>query len=293
MEKRMLGRTGQESSILTFGGFAVGFDITQKQADAAIEMALEAGINRVDVAPDYGEAEARLGSYFKRHGNSFFLGCKTNARTKSGTWEELKQSLEKLHVDHFDVYQFHGVKNKAEVDTILGPDGALEAVLEAKKQGLVRCIGITGHHPVLFNQALKRYDFDTVMFPLNRVHAAHFNEWNDWRPLLETARRKNTGVFAIKTVAKRVWPEGEAPAHKYNTWYEPFDKPGEIEKSLRYTLSQDITSAALPGELALWPAVIKAAQRFKPMTLKEQQEAVTEVSQYPPLYAEWMEISNW
>ena len=290
MEKRILGRTGQESSILTFGGFAVGYNVTQKQADAAIESALEAGINRVDVSPIYGEAEVRLGSYFKRHGNSFFLGCKTSDRTKSGAWESLKQSVDRLHVDHFDLFQFHSVRNEAELDTIFGPEGAMEAVQEAKKQGLVRFIGITGHHPVLFNKALQRYDFDTVMFPLNRVHAAHFNEWNDWRPLLETARRKNTGVFAIKSVAKRVWPQGEDSPHPYNTWYEPFNKAGEIEKCLRYTLSQDITSAVLPGELSLWPAAIKAAQHFKSMDLKEQQEAVAEVSEYPPLHAEWMEV---
>jgi predicted aldo/keto reductase-like oxidoreductase len=293
LEKRKLGKTEQMSSILTFGGFAVGFSVTQKEVDAAIEMTLEAGINRVDVAPDYGEAEARLGSYFKRHGNGFFLGCKTTERTSAGAWESLKKSLERLHVDYFDIFQFHGVKNQTELDTILGPDGALEAVLEAKKQGLVRFIGITGHHPVLFNEALKRFDFDTVMFPLNRVHAAHFNNWNDWRPLLKTAREKNVGVFAIKTVAKRVWPDGEEGEHKYQTWYEPFDEAEDIEKCVRYTLSQDICTAALPGELKLWPNVIKAAQKFKPMTPKEQKQAIAEVSQYPPLHAEWMEISNW
>jgi predicted aldo/keto reductase-like oxidoreductase len=268
MEQRRLGKTGQISSILTFGGFAIGFNVAQKEVDAAIEMALEAGVNRVDVAPDYGKAEVRLGSYFKRHGNPFFLGCKTTQRTKTEARESLEKSLEKLHVDYFDIFQFHGVKNQTELDTILGPDGALEAVLEARKQGLVKFIGITGHHPVLFNKALQQYDFDTVMFPLNRVHAAHFNNWNDWRPLLETAREKNVGVFAIKTVAKRVWPDGEEGGHKYQTWYEPFDKTEDIEKCVRYTLSQDITTAVLPGELKLWPDVIKAAQRFEPMTLE-------------------------
>ncbi len=283
MEKRRLGRTGQMSSIITFGGFAVGW-VTQKEADAAIEGALKAGVNRVDVAPSYGDAEARLGSYFKRHGNRFFLGCKTTNRTKNGAWESLKLSLERLHADHFDLFQFHGLK-RTDLDAILGPDGALEAVLEAKEQGLVRSIGITGHHPVFFNEALKRYDFDTVMFPLNRVHAAHFNDWNDWRPLLKSAREKDMGVFAIKAAAKRTWEDGEEAGHKYNTWYEPFDKAEDLEKSFRYTLSQDITSAVLPGELKLWPMIFKAAENIKPMTLKEQQQAIDEVSQYPPLHA--------
>lgn len=288
MEQRRLGKTGQMTSILSLGGFALGW-VSQKKADAAIEMALSAGINHVDVSPAYGQAEARLGSWFGRHGKSFFLGCKTEARTKTGAWEGLKRSLETLQVDHFDLFQFHGVKNTNELDTILGPGGALEAVLEAKKQRLVRFIGITGHFPPLYNEALRRFDFDTVMFPLNRVHAAHFNDRNDWRTLLKTARQKDVGVFAIKTVAKRTWEDGDEAPHKYNTWYEPFDKAGEIGKCLRFTLSQDITSAVLPGELKLWPMVIKAAERFQPMTKKEQKEAIAEVAQYPPLFAAWME----
>jgi aryl-alcohol dehydrogenase-like predicted oxidoreductase len=283
MEKRKLGRTGQMSSIITFGGIAVG-RVGQKEADKAIEMALEAGINRVDVSPIYGEAEARLGSYFRRHGNPFFLGCKTTDRTKKGAGESLKRSLETLHVDRCDLFQFHGLK-KPDLETVLGPGGALEAVLEAREQGLVRFIGITGHHPVFFNEALQRHDFDTVMFPLNRVHAAHFNDWNDWRPLLKTARQKDMGVFAIKSVAKRVWENGEEAGHGYQTWYEPFDTAGDIEKSLRYTLSQDITSAVLPGELKLWPMILEAAERFRPMTATEQRKAIAEVSQYPPLHA--------
>jgi aryl-alcohol dehydrogenase-like predicted oxidoreductase len=288
VEKRRLGRTGQMSSILTFGGFAIGW-VNQKEADAAIEMALKAGINHVDVSPIYGGAESRLGSWFQRHGNDFFLGCKTEARTKTEAWESLKRSLETLHIDHCDLFQFHGVKNNSELNTILGPGGALEAFLEAKAQGLLRFIGITGHFPPLFNEALKRFDFDTVMFPLNRVHAAHFNDRNDWRALLKTARKKDVGVFAIKSVAKRVWEDGDEAPHKYNTWYEPFDEAEEIEKSLRYTLSQDITSVALPGELKLWPMVIAAAQRFRPMTPKEQRQVISEAAQYEPLFAPWME----
>jgi len=288
MLKRRLGKTGQMSSIITFGAYALS-EVKQKEADAAIEMALKVGINHVDVSPIYGQAEARLGSWFGRHGNSFFLGCKTAERTKLGAWEGIKRSLETLKVDHFDLFQFHMVDNKNELDTILGPGGALEAVLEAKKQGLLRFIGITGHHPPLYNEALLRFDFDTVLFPLNRVHAAHFTDWNDWRPLLTTARQKDVGVLAIKSVAKRLWEDQNEVHHKYNTWYEPFDEAKEIEKSLRYTLSQEITSAVLPGELKLWPAMVDVVNRFQPLTQQEQKQAVSEVTQYQPLFASWME----
>ncbi len=286
MQTRKLGKTGHDSTIITFGGFALS-SVNQKEADAGISLALEAGINGVDVSPVYGQAEARLGSWFGRHGNDFFLSCKTAERTKSGAWEGLKRSLDTLKVDHFDIYQFHMVDNARDLDTILGPDGALEAVLEAKKQGLVRFIGITGHHPPLHNEALRRFSFDTVMFPLNRVHAATFSGWNDWRDLLKTAREKQVGVFAIKSAAKRLWVN-EAEQY-YNTWYEPFDQPEEIRKSLWYTLSQDITSAVTPGEFMLLPMLIEAANSFKRLTLKEQRQYVSEVEELPPLHAAFMD----
>jgi aryl-alcohol dehydrogenase-like predicted oxidoreductase len=287
MEKRRLGKTNQMSSILIFGGFAL-FHISQKDADAAIEMALASGINQVDVSPFYGEAEKHLGSWFKRHGKQFFISCKTAERKKKGAWEGIKKSLETLHVDHFDIFQLHGVDDLDVLKTALGPGGAMEAILEAKEQGLVRFIGITGHNPPLYNQALQLFDFDTVMFPLNRVHAAHPTDWNDFRPLLKTARQKDVGLMAIKSIAKRAW-EGEQARKHHDTWYEPFTDPAEIEKSLRYTLSQDITAAILPGELSIWPKMIEVAQSFKPMTAKEQQDAMAGVIQYQPLVGPQMD----
>jgi aryl-alcohol dehydrogenase-like predicted oxidoreductase len=286
MQTRKLGRTGVEVSLLTLGGFAFS-ECSQKEADQGIALAIEAGIKQVDVSPVYGQAESRLGSWFGRHSNPFFLSCKTAERTKKGAREGLQRSLERLKVDHFDIYQFHMVDTRRDLDTILGPEGALEAVLEAKKAGLVRFIGITGHHPPLHNEALQRFSFDSVMFPLNRVHAAGFSGWNDWRELLQTARQKETGVFAIKLAAKRVW-ENEA-AHNYNTWYEPFDDAGNIRKSVWYTLSQAISSGVTPGELKLLPLMIEAANSFKPLSETQQQQYVAEVKQYPPLYAAFMD----
>ena len=280
MEERRLGKTGHMSSILIFGSFAL-FHSNQKEADAALETALENGINQIDVSPIYGQAETRIGSWFRRNGKKFFLGCKTDERQKKGAWESLKRSLETLKVDRFDLFQLHGVDSIEVLNIALGPGGALEAVLEAREQGLVRYIGITGHNPPTQNEALNRFDFDTVMFPLNRVHAAHPTDWNDFRPLLKTARQKDVGVMAIKSVAKRAW-EGPNVA-SYNTWYEPFDEASEIEKSLWYTLSQDITAAVLSGELKLWPMIIDAAKRFRPLNKKEQQEVMAQVAQYQPL----------
>jgi aryl-alcohol dehydrogenase-like predicted oxidoreductase len=285
MEKRRLGKTGHMSSILIFGACALS-NATQKEADAAMELAMAHGINHIDVSPLYGKAEKCLGSWFKRHGQGdFFLGCKTAERRKAGAWEGIKRSLDALKVDKFDLFQFHGVDEPAVLDTALGPGGAMEAILEAKEQGLLDYIGITGHRPPLYAKALARFDFATVLFPLNRIHAAHLGDWNDYRPLLELARKKDVGVMAIKTVAKGLWADGreEMHAHRYNTWYEPFDDASNIEKSLYFTLSQAVTGCPLPSELSLWPMMIEMAERFKPLSAEQQREFTKQAEGYEPL----------
>jgi aryl-alcohol dehydrogenase-like predicted oxidoreductase len=284
MEKRRLGKTEHRSSILIFGGFAL-FKLSQKAADEAIETAWANGINHVDVSPLYGDAELHLGSWFKRNGKQFFLACKTAERKKKGAWESLKRSLDTLQVDKFDLFQLHGIDDPKTLDTALGPGGALEAVLEAQQQGLVDFIGITGHNPPNHVLALQRFAFDTVLFPLNRIHAAHPTDWNDYSQLLKVAAKKDVGLMAIKSVAKGTWPDGQARehAHNYNTWYEPFDDEENLRKSLYFTLSQDIAGAVLPGELKLWPAMIEAAHNFKPLTKKLQQEYMDEVKKLKPL----------
>jgi aryl-alcohol dehydrogenase-like predicted oxidoreductase len=282
METRRLGKTGHMSSIVVFGSFAL-LSVDQNEADAALEMALERGVNHIDVSPIYGEAENRIGSWIERNGNDFFLACKTHERSKAEAWESLQRSLETLKVDHFDLFQLHGIDDMDTLNKVLGPGGALEAILDARDQGLVRYIGITGHRPSTQKEALDRFDFDTVLFPLNRIHAAHLQGWNNYLPLLETARQKDVGVMAIKSVAKGPWDESGETSRRYNTWYEPFDEASEIQKSLWYALSQDIASAVMPGELKLWPMVLDAAESFKPLTEKEQTKVIAQSVRYQPL----------
>jgi aryl-alcohol dehydrogenase-like predicted oxidoreductase len=280
MEKRRLGKTGHMSSILTFGSAAF-WKVSQAEADAAIELAVAHGVNHFDVAPSYGQAELRLGPWMGEHHKEVFLACKTGKRGKSQAWEELKRSLETLRVDYFDLYQLHGVNDLESLDVALGPGGALEAVLEAREQGLVHYIGITGHRPFVYVEALKRFDFDTVLFPLNRVLAAHASDYNDFAPLLDVVREKDVGTIAIKAVAKRPW---EGSMHMYRTWYEPFDEQEEIDKSLWHVLSQGITTAAMPSDARLWPMVLDAAERFRPLSLQEQEVVVAEVERYRPIF---------
>jgi aryl-alcohol dehydrogenase-like predicted oxidoreductase len=280
MEKRRLGKTEHMSSILTFGSAAL-WKVSQAEADAAIELAIGHGVNHFDVAPTYGEAEMRLGPWMQQHQKEIFLACKTNERGKTGAWESIKRSLDTLKVDYFDLYQFHGVSDLEALNVVLSPMGALEAVMEAKEQGLVRHIGITGHRPFVHIEALNRFDFDTVLFPCNRVLAAHRNDYTEFSTLLEICQQKDVGTIGIKAVAKRPW---ETTMRMYRTWYEPFDEQTEIDKSLWYALSQGITTAAMPAELNLWPLVIDSAERFKAMDTGKQKEVVSEVVQYKPIF---------
>ena len=281
MEKRKLGRTGHMSTILTFGGAAL-WNATQAEADAAIEMAIGAGINTFDVGPRYGRAEVVLGPWMEKHHKAIFLACKTTERGKTRVWESIKRSLERLRVDHFDLYQLHGVNDLETLNVALGPMGALEAILEAKQQGLIRHVGITGHRAFVHIEALNRFDFDTVLFPVNRVIAAHPDDFNEFTILLEIGRQKDLGTIAIKAVAKRRW---QFPMHTYETWYEPFDKQEEIDASLWYTLSQDVTTAAMPSDHRLWLKIIDAAQRFRTLDPKEQAEAISQARRYQPLFS--------
>jgi len=281
MEKKRLGKTGHMSSIVALGGAAF-WRVTQAEAEVGIELAVSHGINHIDVAPSYGQAEMRLGPWLEKHRKGMFIACKTQERSKARAWEELKRSLERLQVDYFDLYQFHGVNDLETLYLVLGTEGALEAVLEARQQGLVKYIGITGHRPFVHVEALNRFDFDTVLFPLNRVLAAHRDDYNDFTTLLKVTEKKDVGTIAIKAITKRPW---EGPMHAYQTWYEPFDDQADIDKSLWYTLSQGVTTAPMSGDLRLWPMIIDAAERFRPMDAREQAEAVAQVRRYRPLFS--------
>ena len=282
METRRLGKTGHLSTVLVFGGAAFWL-VNQAEADAALELAAAHGINHIDVSPSYGQAEIHLGPWLKskKHRQSVFLGCKTMKRDKTEAAKELKESLKALYTDYFDLYQFHGVDDMATLHKILGPDGALTTVREAQRAGVVKYIGITGHKPSFLAEALQVFDFDTVMFPLNRVEAAHPSHVNEYKNLLKIAKEKDAGTMALKAVTKSPW---DRQMHMYKTWYEPFDTQEEIDKSLWWTLSQDITAACMPGDLRLWPMVIDAAERYKKMSAAEQGQAMADVKKLSPLF---------
>jgi len=286
MEKRMLGKTGHMSSIVTLGCVAFG-RVPQKEADRIIDLALSHGVNHFDVAPTYGEAEVRLRPWMKEYRDEIFLACKTLKRTRKEASEELERSLRRLGVDYIDLYQLHALDDPMEMEVALRPDGALQAMIEAREEGLIRYIGITSHRSPTIIEALKRFEFDTVLFPLNFVLRRHRCPENDYEPILEIAREKNIGTIVMKAFAKGPWPPevAEHPEKRpYSTWYEPFSSQEEIDKCLWFALSQGVTTVASAGDIRLVPKIIDAAERFRELTIEEQEKLVESAANLKPIF---------
>lgn len=283
MEKRRFGRTGHMSTIVIFGAFAVG-QIAQREADAVMELLLEHGINHIDVAPSYHDAELRLGPWLEKHRDRFFLGCKTQLRGREEARAELYRSLERLRIDRFDLFQLHAVTTMEELDQCFASGGAMEAVLETRDEGLTRYVGITSHGlqaPAVEMAALERFDFDSLLFPLNFKMWADKAYRRDAMALLRMAAERDVGTMVIKSLTKGPWGDREP---RYHTWYEPFDEAGEVERALRFALSQPVTGAISAGDARLLPMILDAAERFQPMDEADRAELLAAAGDYDPLF---------
>ena len=287
MERRRLGRTGQMSTVVAFGSAGIG-RVDQDVADRAVQTALDYGVNHVDVAPSYGEAELRLKPWMPRIREGIFLGCKTKQRTRETAKAELHRSLERLGTDRFELYQLHAVCKPHELDECTAKGGALEALLEAREEGLVRWLGITGHShdaPRTHLEALRRFDFDTVMFPLNFVLWAMPEYRRDVLALLEICRKKDVGVHIIKTVAKDPWGDRQKT---HNTWYEPFTDQAIIDQAVAFVLSQPVTTLCSVGDVTVLPKFLAAAERFRPLDAIAQDALVATADRYhTPFVGSW------
>jgi aryl-alcohol dehydrogenase-like predicted oxidoreductase len=284
MQTRTFGRTGHNSTIAIFGAAAF-WEISQADADKVIEQVLAAGVNHFDVAPSYGQAEARLGPWMPRIRKDIFLGCKTTERTKDGAWNELRASLKRLQTEAFDLYQFHAVTTFDELDAIFASGGALEAFLEAREQGLFKYIGITGHGvdaPAIYLEALRRFDFDSILFPLNFVQMANPEYRKNTEELIRVCRERNVGTMVIKTITKAPWGERE---HTATTWYEPFTDQATIQRAVNFALSHDVTGLCTVGDVRVLPLVLEACQNFTPMDEAEREALIATGRQFAPLFA--------
>ena len=283
MEKRKFGRTGHESTVAIFGAAAF-FEISQDKADEVMEYVLSTEINHIDVAPSYGDAEIRLGPWLAKHRGRFFLGCKTQERTKAAAAEELRRSLEKLQVDRFDLFQLHAVTNMGELDQVTAIGGALEAIIEAKEEGLLDYIGITGHGlevPKVFLEAIERFDFDSILFPINFILYENSAYRDSAQALLETCKQRDIGSMVIKHIAKGPWGEDD---QTHTTWYRPFDEKQWIQKCVDFVLSQPISGVCTPGDITLLPLVVDACQNFHPMDTVEQNELISKTHHFEHLF---------
>lgn len=283
METRRYGRTGHMSTVAVFGAAAF-MQISQEDADRVIESIIEAGINHLDVAPSYGQAELRIGPWMPRERERFFLGCKTLERTREGAWNEMQRSLQRLQTETFDLYQCHAVTTMEELDAITRKGGALEAFVEARREGLTKFIGITGHGadaPKIYLEALRRFDFDTVMFPLNFVQMANPEFRRNAEELIATCKAKDVGTLIIKSVTKGPWGEKQ---HTATTWYEPFEKSDQIQPAVNFVLSQDVTGLCTAGDTRVLPLVIEACRNFSRLSQVEMEAMIESGKQYEPLF---------
>jgi aryl-alcohol dehydrogenase-like predicted oxidoreductase len=280
IEKRSLGRTGEMLSMIGFGGIVVR-DATPAEASERVKLAIDSGINYFDVAPSYGDAEIKLGPALEPYRKGIFLSCKTQKRTRNEARAELEQSLKNLRTDHVDLYQFHAVTTLKDVDTIFSADGAMETFKEAKKEGKTRFIGFSAHSVEAAMAMMDRFDFDTILFPVNFAtwHAGNFGP-----QVLARAQEKKMGILAIKAMAKGPWPQGADRSKYPKCWYEPLVSTEDITMGLRFTLSHPVTAAVPPGEAELFKIALSVSYKLKPLKKSEVQVIKQKALSVNPLF---------
>lgn len=284
MEKRRFGRSGHMSTIAIFGGAAF-YEISQADADKVMEQVIAWGINHIDIAPSYGQAEERVGPWMPRERERFFLGCKTMERSSQGAWDEMQRSLKRLQTDHFDLYQAHAVTTMEELDAVTMKGGALEAFEKARREGLTKYIGITGHGvnaPEIYLEALRRFDFDSVLFPLNFVQMANPDYQRHAKELISVCRSKDVGTMVIKSITKAPWDDRQ---HTATTWYEPFEDMEQIQRAVDFALSYEVTGICTVGDVRILPLVIQACENFRELNHQQMEEMIESGKQYKALFA--------
>jgi aryl-alcohol dehydrogenase-like predicted oxidoreductase len=263
IEKQPFGRTGHLSTRTLFGGAAL-YTVTQAEADQTLEVLLKYGINHIDTAFSYGDAELRIGPWMKQHRGNFFLATKTGERTYADAKKQIHQSLERLQTDHLDLIQLHAVTQDAELDQVLGPEGALKAAVEAREQGLVRFIGITSHTlhaPAIHMRALERFDFDSVLLPLNfpMYQIPQYRE--EFDALTRVCKEKNVPMQCIKSVCRRPW--GEGVERFASTWYEPLTDQSAVDQAVAWLLGHPAgVFLSTAGDIHVLPKILEAAAQF-------------------------------
>lgn len=275
-------RDGIQLSVIGFGGIVV-MGLDQKAAGRIVAESFDRGVNYFDVAPSYGdgEAETKLGEALRPLRSKVFLACKTTKRDAEGARTELDRSLQRLHTDHFDLYQFHAVTTMKDVEQIFGPRGAAETFLKAREQGKARYLGCSAHSEEAAIAMLDRFRLDSVLFPINFVC---FSQANFGPRVIAHAKEKGAARLALKALARTSWAPGADRSRHPNAWYEPIEDRELAAKALRFTLSEDVTAAIPPGDEKGFRMALDLAAGFKPMTGKERADLLASAKGTKPLF---------
>ena len=295
MERRRLGRIGHESTVLIYGGAGLS-SVEDSAADRSIEQALEAGINHIDTAADYGDSELHLGRWMSRIRDRIFLATKTGDRSAGGAYDSIRRSLERLRTDRVDLLQIHAVGNRGELDDATRTGGALEGVLRARDEGLVAAIGITGHGieaPAVHREALGRFPFETVLTPWNWRLARVAEYAQDFDALVEVIRAQDAGLMAMKSLARNLWRAGEQHG---TTWYEPLEDQRAVDAAIAFALSRpEVSGLTAAGDVRLLPLMIEAERRRSSLSPDEVDATLSSVEGYEPpfLRSEGRVVPDW
>lgn len=261
--RQAFGRTGHQSSRLIFGAAALG-TVTQREADRTLGLTLEAGLNHFDVAASYGDAEERMGPWLKSHRDEVFLATKTQMRTKKESLAELETSLARLGTDHVDLWQMHVLVEEDEWEIAMGEGGALEAFVEARESGKVRFLGVTGHGlnaPAMHLRSLRRFDFDSVLFPWNWPLSRNPDYASAVGELVGECRGRKVAYQLIKAFLRKPW--GERP-HTNATWYEPLKEPADIAAALGFAWGLDGSFVNSAGDIHVFRTIVEEASKNPP-----------------------------
>jgi len=263
IEKRPFGRTGHQSTVTVFGSAAFMNGATQAQADATLEVLLEHGVNHIDTAPRYGDAELRIGPWMREHRKRFFLATKTGQRDYQSARDEIRRSLDRLQVDQVDLLQLHSMAHPDDWDQVFGSQGALEAVVEAREEGLTRFIGITGHSwtiAAMHKRSLEQFDFDSLLMPLNFFMYDDERYRRSFEAVMTMCKQRNVAVQTIKSIARGPW--GITQKNR-NTWYQPLEEQSDIDRAIHWVMGRGDVFINTAGDRDLLPMILDAASRFE------------------------------
>lgn len=284
IEQRPFGRTGHMSSFTLFGGAALG-EVSQAEADRTLDVLLEYGVNHIDTAASYGDAELRIGPWMDRHRKDFFLATKTGDRSYAAARDSIHRSLERLRVDSVDLIQLHNLVHPDEWEEAMAPGGALEACVEAREQGLVRFIGVTGHGlsvAAMHRRSLERFRFDSVLLPYNYVLMRDTRYAQDFERLMALCDERGVAVQTIKAVTRGPWGASERDA---SVWYMPLRDQADIDRAVHWVQGRKDIFLDTVGDIHILPQVLDAASRFERRTPDADMQAMVEAEQMSNLFA--------